>query len=64
MVDLYEESEGYIIDVYEDYVVLKGRDFVDGDWILNATYKIDTEIYEIEANTFIDDTGIIQTAVQ
>lgn len=64
MIDVYEESEGYIIEAYEDCIVLKGRDFITGDWIDGATYKIDTELYTIEANTFIDDTGIIKTVDQ
>lgn len=40
------ESEGYIVDVYDDCIVLNGRDFIDNDknghWIGIATYKIDT----------------------
>ena len=64
LVDLYDESEGYIIDVYDDYIILKGRDFIDNDgdghWIKNATYKIDTRLYNIEANTFTDSTGTIK----
>lgn len=64
LVDLYEESEGYVIDVYDDYIILRGRDFIDNDgdghWIKNATYKIDTRLYNIEANTFTDSTGTIK----
>ena len=63
LVNLYEESEGYIIDVYDDFVILKGRDFIDlqedGHWITDATYRIDTKLYTIEANTFTDSTGTI-----
>ena len=61
---MYSESEGYIVDVYDDCVILKGRDFVanngEGSWISGATYKIDTKLYTIEPNTFTDSTGIIK----
>ena len=62
---IYAESEGYTVDVYNKYIVLNGRDFIgnynDGNIIPIATYRIDTPIIEIEANTFIDPTGIINT---
>lgn len=57
------ESEGYIVDVYDDCIVLNGRDFIDNDkdgHILPiATYKIDTPLQTVEANTFTDSTGVI-----
>lgn len=59
-----DESEGYIVDVYDDYIILNGRDFIDNDsdgHILPiATYKIDTTLQTIEPNTFTDNTGIIK----
>jgi predicted phosphodiesterase len=62
---LYAESEGYIVDVYDDYIILNGRDFIDneadGNIIPIATYKIDTTLVNIEANTFTDSTGTITT---
>jgi Icc-related predicted phosphoesterase len=62
---VYAESEGYIVDVYDDYIILNGRDFIDNDadgHILPiATYKIDTTLQNIEANTFTDSTGTIIT---
>jgi predicted phosphodiesterase len=62
---IYAESEGYIVDVYDDCIVLNGRDFIDNDadgHILPiATYKIDTTLHPIEANTFTDSTGTIVT---
>ena len=61
----YAESEGYIVDVYDDYIILNGRDFIDNDAdghiIPIATYKIDTPLVEIEAGTFTDSTGVIVT---
>ena len=63
--DVHAESEGYIVDVYEDCIILNGRDFIDNDndgHILPiATYKIDTTLQTIEANTFTDSTGMIKT---
>jgi hypothetical protein len=60
---VYAESEGYIVDVYDNYIILNGRDFIDNDMDGNiipiATYKVDTTLIEIEANTFRDSTGII-----
>ena len=57
------ESEGYVVDVYDDYIILNGRDFVGGDedghWIPLGTYKIDTPLHTVEAGTFHDDTGLI-----
>jgi hypothetical protein len=65
LTDVYAESEGYIVDVYDDYIILNGRDFIDNDadgHILPiATYKIDTTLQIIEANTFVDNTGTIKT---
>lgn len=65
LTDVYAESEGYIVDVYENYIVLNGRDFIDNDKDGNilpiATYKIDTTLVNIAAGTFTDNTGTITT---
>lgn len=62
---IYAESEGYIVDVFDNCIILNGRDFIDndqdGNWIGIATYKIDTTLQTIEANTFTDNTGTIIT---
>ena len=64
-VEVYAESEGYIVDVYDNCIVLNGRDFIDneadGHILPIATYKIDTTLQIIEANTFTDITGTITT---
>lgn len=61
----FAESEGYIVDVYDDCIILNGRDFIDNDkdghGIGIAVYKIDTTLQSIEANTFTDSTGTITT---
>lgn len=65
LTNVYAESEGYIVDVYEDCIILNGRDFIDNDNDGNilpiATYKIDTTLKPVEAGTFEDSTGIINT---
>ena len=65
LTDVYAESEGYIVDVYDDCIVLNGRDFIDNDadghGIGIATYKVDTALVEIPAGTFTDSTGTIST---
>ena len=63
--EVFAESEGYIVDVYDDYIILNGRDFIDNDAdghiIPIGTYKIDTKLVNIPAGTFTDSTGIITT---
>ena len=63
---IYAESEGYVVDVYDNYIILNGRDFIDNDadgHILPiATYKIDTVLVDVAANTFTDSTGTITTS--
>ena len=54
-------SEGYVVDVYENHIVLRGRDFVKGEFLPIATYCIDTTAQPIEAGTFTDSTGTIKT---
>lgn len=58
-VDKVETSQGYLMDVYENHIVLKGRDFVKGGFIPIAHYCVDTALQTIEAGTFTDSTGII-----
>lgn len=59
--EIYADSEGYIVDVYENGIHLRGRDFVKGEYIPIASYWLDTTLKEIEANTFTDITGTIIT---
>ena len=54
-------NDGYLVDVFTNRVVLRGRDFVNNKWLPIATYKIDTTLQTIEANTFTDSTGTITT---
>lgn len=57
----YADSEGYVVDVYKKYIVLRGRDFVSEKFLPIATYCLDTTLQTIEANTFTDSTGTIVT---
>jgi hypothetical protein len=53
------ESEGYVVDVYENHIVLRGRDFVAEKFLPIVTYCIDTTIQTIEPKTYVDSTGTI-----
>ncbi len=57
---LYEESEGYVVDVYENCIVLRGYDFVNGKFIPYAQYYIDTTLKTVEAGTYYDPTDNIR----
>lgn len=59
--DLYSESEGYIKEVYPDYIILNGWNFANGHWIPLGTIKINTPLVTVEEGTFIDSTGLIKT---
>lgn len=59
--ELYAESEGYVVDVYRNHVVLRGRDFVAEEFLPIANYCLETKLVDIPAGTFIDSTGIITT---
>lgn len=54
-------SQGYVIDVYENAVILRGRDFVSGNFLPIATYCIDTTLQTVSEGTYRDNTGTIIT---
>ena len=60
-VNVYSESEGYVVDVYENHIVLRGRDFASDKFLPIATYCIGTEVQNIPAGTYTDSTGTIIT---
>lgn len=43
-VEIYAESEGYVVDVYENGIVLRGIDFVNDKPIPLAQYYLDTTV--------------------
>ena len=53
------KSYGYLVDVYDDCIVLNGIDFISNSPVPLGTFKIDTTLQTIEANTFTDSTGTI-----
>lgn len=60
-VELYSESEGYVVDVYKTGIHLRGRDFVKGEFLPIASYWLDTTLQTVEAGTYTDPTGTITT---
>ena len=55
------KSQGYVVDVYDDCIVLNGMDFINNNPVPLGVYKIDTTLQTIAANTFTDSTGTITT---
>ena len=56
---IYEGSQGYIVDVYENGIHLRGRDFITEEFVPVASYWIDTTPIAIPANSYVDSTGTI-----
>ena len=54
-------SQCYIVDVYDNFIILNGIDLITRKPIPLGTYKIDTTIQEVLVGTFNDTTGIIKT---
>lgn len=57
--DLIQGSQGYVADVYENAVVLRGIDFVDGKFLPIAMYCLDTTLKTVTTGTYVDSTGTI-----
>lgn len=51
-VDVTATSQGYLMDVYENHIVLRGRDFVKGEFIPIAQYCLDTTIQTVESKPY------------
>lgn len=60
-VDAFADSEGYVVDVYENGIHLRGRDFVKEEFLPIASYWLDTTLETIEPDTYTDSTGTIVT---
>lgn len=54
--ELPDESEGYLVDVYESGIMLRGRDFVRDLYLPIAQYYLDTTLKAPSANHFSDKT--------
>ena len=61
LTDVPGDSEGYAVDVYENCIHLRGRDFVNGAFLPIASFWIDTTLQNIPAGMFTDTSGILQT---
>lgn len=61
LTDVTGASEGYVVDVYENGIHLRGRDFVKGIFPPIAGYWIDTALQTVAANTYTDSAGILNT---
>lgn len=59
--EVYADSEGYVVDVYENGIHLRGRDFVKGEFLPIASYWLDTTLQTVAAGTYTDPTGMITT---
>lgn len=60
--EVYAKSEGYIVDVYTDGILLKGRDFVTEQYFCIATYYIPTVLQTIDAFSYSDSTETLDTS--
>lgn len=61
-VEVFADSEGYVVDVYENSVVLRGRDFVTGKFLPIAQYCLDTTTKDVAAESYYDSTGTIMNS--
>jgi predicted phosphodiesterase len=59
--NIYADSEGYVVDVYENGIHLRGRDFIKKEFLPIANYWLDTILQNIPAGTYSDSTGTITT---
>lgn len=59
LTDVDSGSEGYVVDVYEHGVHLRGRDFVNREFLPIASYWLGTTLQTITAGTYQDSTGTI-----
>ena len=50
---------GYVVDVYEHHVVLRGYYFQSLEAVPIAQYRIDTTVQTVAAGTFTDETGVL-----
>lgn len=60
-VGMTSESEGYVVDVYENHIILRGRDFANGKFLPIVQYCLDTSFTPVEPGTYTDPTGTIVT---
>ncbi len=49
------ESEGAVVDVYENYIDIRGIDIKNNKYLPIATYRLDTTVYEVAEREVYDD---------
>lgn len=54
-----EESQGYLVDVYENAIVLRGRDFDRQEFMPIACYYLDTTLQTVAPGAYTDPSGVI-----
>ena len=57
--ELYYESQGYLVDVYENGIMLRGRDFIQDQYLPIALYYLDTTLKDCEEIRLSNDTCIV-----
>jgi hypothetical protein len=57
----FNASEGYVVDVYEHGIALRGKDFANGVFLPIGSYYLDTIPQKVEANSFKDTTGLLNS---
>ena len=57
--DVIFDAEGYIVDVYENGIHLRGIDFIEEEFVPIASYWIDTTPVDIPVNSYVDTRGVI-----
>lgn len=57
--ELWEESEGFVVDVYENGMALRGRDFKRAQFLPVAQYYIPTPLRTVEEDSYQDPTCTI-----
>lgn len=62
-IDFYEESEGYVVEVYEKGILLRGMDFVKKKNLPIAHYCLDTTPKPVLAGSYIDVTDTINKKI-
>lgn len=49
------ESEGAVVDVYKDYIDIRGIDFKNSKYFPIASYRLDTTLYEVKEKEEYED---------
>ena len=55
-------SYGYVVDVYDNHIVLRGRDFLKDEFIPIASFCLDTTLQTVAAATYKEITGLNKTS--